>query len=108
MAKYQLRGLKTKDIFALSRVIKAMGITVDVKAGMKGNEIGAQLIKQVIENFGDAEGELSAFIADLAGLTKEQFLDLDFEDTVEIIKEFRNLKGIQGFFTSAIEQTQSK
>ena len=101
MTQHTLRPLKTKDIFGLSRLIKAMQLKFNFEEGMKPEEIGIIIMTQVIENLGDAEEATSAFLGDLVGLSADEFNELPLEETFDIIKQFKEIKGLSTLFTSA-------
>lgn len=93
-----MRQLKFKDTFTVSRILKKMKIKPDVKDGITQEEFGAAILFKFIENLGDAEEEVTAFLADLKGIKSEELSELDMDQFGEIIEEFKNLKGLQGFF----------
>ena len=105
MTQHTLRPLKTKDIFALSRLIKAMKLKFNFEDGMKSEEIGIVIMTQVIENLGDAEEATASFLGDLVGLSAQEFNDLPIEETFGIIKQFKEIKGLSTLFTSATKLT---
>lgn len=94
-----MRSLKLKDAFAVSRILKKMHIRPDIAEGMTEQHFGTELIMKFVENIGEAEEEVLAFIADLKGMDKEELANLDFEEAATLIEDFKNLKGLQGFFT---------
>jgi hypothetical protein len=93
-----MRSLKLKDAFTVSRILKKMQIRPDISDGITQEQLGAEIIFKFIENIGDAEEEVIAFLADLKGMKPETLTELDFDEVVNILEEFKNLKGIQGFF----------
>lgn len=93
-----MRNLKLKDAFAVSRILKKMHIRPDVKDGMTQEQLGADLVFKFVENIGEAEDEVLALLADLNGMEAEKLAELDFEESAKLIEEFKNLKGLQGFF----------
>lgn len=101
-----LRPLKTKDIFSLSRVIRAMNLKFNFTPDMTQSQVGMEIMTSVIGNLGDAEDEVSAFIASLAGITAEEFEELDIDVSVRLLTQFKDMKGISGFFSSASKLTK--
>lgn len=93
-----MRSLKLKDAFAVSRILKKMHIRPDVKEGMTQEQLGADLIFKFVENIGEAEEEVLSFLADLKEMKPKELAELDFEEFANIIDEFKELKGLQGFF----------
>ena len=96
-----MRDLKTKDIYRMSRILKKMELKIDEVEGKTQKQVGAELIKNVFENLHLAEKEANEFLADLKGMTVEEFEELSIDQTFEIIKEFKNIKGLSNFFGQA-------
>lgn len=96
-----LRGLKTSDIFKMSKILKKMGLKVDAAEGKSQKQVGAELILLVFENLHLAEIELNEFLADMCGMKPEEFAELPIEKTLEIIKEFKQIPGLLDFLKQA-------
>jgi hypothetical protein len=94
-----MRSLKLKDAFSVSRILKKMHIRPEVKEGMSQEQLGADLLFKFIENIGEAEEEVLTFLADLKEMKASELAEMDFEEFLTIIEEFKNLKGLQSFFT---------
>jgi hypothetical protein len=94
-----MRSLKLKDAFAVSRILKKMHIRPDVKEGMSQEQLGADLLFKFVENIGEAEEEVLSFLADLKEIKASELAEMDFEEFMTIIEEFKNLKGLKSFFT---------
>lgn len=95
-----LRNLKTSDIFKMSKILKKMNLKVDANDKTQ-QQVGAELILSVFENLHMAEIEVNELLADLSGMTANEFSELPIEKTMEIIKEFKNISGLASFFKSA-------
>lgn len=93
-----MRNLKLKDAFAVSRILKKMHIRPDVQDGMTQEQLGADLVFKFVENIGEAEDEVLALLADLKEMKPEELAELDFEEMANLIEDFKNLKGLSGFF----------
>lgn len=93
-----MRNLKLKDTFAVSRILKKMHIRPDVTKGVTQEQLGADLLFKFIENIGEAEDEVLALLADLKGMNAEELAEQDFEEMANLIEDFKNLKGLSGFF----------
>lgn len=94
-----MRELKLKDAFSVSRILKKMKIRPEVGEDISQQELGAQLLFKFIESIGDAEEEVTSFLADLKGIKPEEFKELGLEEFMTIIEEFKELKGLKGFFS---------
>lgn len=108
--KYTMRTLKTKDIFKMSKILKK--IDVDFSSieteGKSAETAGMEMVKVVVENMYQAEDEVNEFLGNLVGLTGEEVSELDLEDGIEIVKQFKNIKGLDFFFKSATKQSKKK
>lgn len=106
--KYKLRGLKTKDIFKATKILRAIDLDFSKinTEGLTQTQAGMAIVKMIFENLDKAENEINEFIGDLAGMTAEEFSELDFEDTVEIIKQFKEIKGLDVFFKQVAKQAE--
>lgn len=96
-----LRNLKTKDIFKMSKILKKMNLKMDDVKGKEQEQVGAEMILKIIENIHMAEDEVNIFLADISGMTKEEFEDLDIDKFFEIIKEFKNMPMVGSFLSRA-------
>lgn len=94
-----MRNLVFKDTFTVSRILKKMNIRPNVVEGMTQEQFGAEIFFKFIENIGDAEGEVLSFIADLKGMKPDELANLDFDQVATVIDEFKEMKGLKGFFT---------
>ena len=110
--EYKIRELVTSDIFTLSRIFGKMKIKPDLE-GIKGKikdekikeEAGIliiiELVKTSLENLHLAQKEISEFLADLVGITSEEFEKLPIKETINIIKQFKKVEGISDFLKTA-------
>ena len=106
---YTLRPLGTKDVFAMSRILKAMKLSVmDIKFDdtTTQTQAGIEIMKMAFENLHLAEDEVSSFIANLAGITKEEFLQLPLEDGLSLVMQLKDQKGFTNFLDSAAKLTK--
>jgi hypothetical protein len=94
-----MRSLKLKDAFSVSRILKKMHIRPDVKEGTSQEQLGADLLFKFVENIGEAEEEVLSFLADLKEMKAADLAEMDFEEFMTIIEEFKNLKGLKSFFS---------
>lgn len=100
-SNYTVRKLKTKDIFKMSKILKKLNLKFDVKSGISQEQLGAEMITQLLGNLSNAEEEVNEFIGELVGVTGEEFSELEIEDTLDIINQFKNMEGISGFLKLA-------
>lgn len=106
---HTLRPLKTADVFKVSRIIKAMKLSVmDLKIDDKTStaQAGIEIMKMAIENLHLAEDEVGSFVAELAGITKQEFDELPLEEGLGLIMQLKEQKGIIDFLKSAAKLTK--
>ena len=74
---------------------------IDINDEKTQQQVGAEFILTVFENLHLAETEVNEFLADLSGLSPEEFSQLPIEETLKILKEFKSIPGISSFFKLA-------
>lgn len=89
-----MRKLKTSDIGLASKIMKKLDIEL---SGESEIQVGINLVKGIMENYHKAEEEVAELMANLIGITKEEWLNLDIEETVKYFEELKNQPGIAGF-----------
>ena len=105
-----MRALQTNDVFAMSKILKKLGIKFDVTAKNEAGEtvfktqeqIGSEAILQILENLHQAQREINAFLGSLVDKTGEEFGELDLiEEAMPIIQEFKENPKLANFFKLA-------
>lgn len=100
-----MRQLITNDIFAMSRILKKLQIDTNFNLGKddknSDESLGVQVIVKIAENAHLAQTEINNFIGELAGTSGEEFGKLPIKESLEIIKQFKELDGISDFFKRA-------
>ena len=99
-----MRQLQTNDIFSMSRILKKLDLKFEDSE--TDEELVLDLIKKVAENAYMAQVEINNFLGELSGMTGEEFGKLPLKESLAIIKEFKQLDGINDFFKSAGQQTK--
>ena len=94
-----MRQLQTNDIFSMSRILKKLDLKFEDSE--TDEELVLDLIKKVAENAYMAQTEINNFLGELSGMTGEEFGKLPIKESLAIIKEFKQLDGINDFFKSA-------
>jgi hypothetical protein len=102
-----MRSLKFPDVFAVIRIIKKAGISRQVRGifaesgeETSQKEIGAKFLFSCIENLGEAQEEITEFLASLKEVEKKEIEKLDLEETAELITDFLNHPGLKSFLSS--------
>jgi hypothetical protein len=102
-----MRDLKFPDVFAVIRIIKKAGISEQARAIFAGidkdtteKEIGAKFLFACLENLGEAQKEITDFLASLKKVDPKEIEELTLDETTELIMEFVNHKGFKSFLSS--------
>jgi hypothetical protein len=98
---YKMRDLKTSDIFKMSKILKKVNLKIEVENRTNQMQAGLQFFQKIAENIHLAENETNEFLGGLVGLSGDQFAELQISETIEIISQFKNQKGIDGFLKLA-------
>ncbi|WP_242291382.1 hypothetical protein [Bacillus cereus group sp. BfR-BA-01356] len=96
--EYVVRGIKTRDIPRLSRIVKKMDIKPDFKMldelknlGLQQKALGINLFIEVFAGLGEAEEEVYQLLADLSSIDVDVIKDLDLSELYDIVMEFKNV-----------------
>lgn len=95
-----MRNLKFSDAFKLSRIFKKLKIRPELIADMSFEQVGFMGFLQIVEDLHVAEDEITEFLADLKGITKEEMSDLDFDSLIDTFTELKEKPGIKRFLSS--------
>ena len=113
-----MRQLVTNDIFKMSRIFKKINIKLDEllkedledektdKKDDSDEKFGIKLIQVLAENAYLAQAEINDFIGDLCGMSGEEFGKLPIKESIEKLKEFKNLDGVADFFKQVGQLTK--
>ena len=91
--------LTLKQGLKLSAIIDKLDIKISNPNG-KPEEIGADLMMQIVRKAHKAEQELYAFVAEIKGISVKEAEDVDL---VQFIKEMVSDAGVKSFFKSAVK-----
>lgn len=106
----QIRGLKTKDIFPMARILKKIGLKnlaeeavsgIDTTGKEAQMKLGVKLITSVFENLYLAQEETNAWLADLAGVDAAEFAELDIGVIMDIFQQLKEQPSFANFLKQA-------
>jgi len=89
----------------MSRILKKINVNIDAK-DKSDEQLGMNLLMQVAENAHLAQNEINEFIGGLADMTGDEFGKLPIKESIEIIKQFKELDGIADFFKLVGQSTK--
>jgi len=88
--------MNIKQSMKLSAIVDKIGLKItNPKASQE--EVGADLIIQVVSKIYKAEKEVISFVADLKKITIEEAEEIEI---IDFIKELKEVNGLKSFFTS--------
>lgn len=88
--------------FKLSAILDKLGLKMtSVKDGAE--QVGADLILQIITKAHKASKEVCSFVAEMKGITPKEAAKVDLG---EFIEEFKSDESLMGFFKSAVKSAQ--
>lgn len=96
-----MRKLKTGDIYKMSRILKKMDIKLTVEEGVSQTQMGIQMVQRILENLHQAEKEVNEFLAELIGITSEEFNELSLGEVADVFNQFKNQEDIGAFLKLA-------
>ncbi|MBU5485961.1 hypothetical protein KQI86_16695 [Clostridium sp. MSJ-11] len=103
---------KTELMFKLLKVVKKIGILDEVKGMFKTvkgkteeeisqmqEELGMDIVLKMVMGLTEAEDEFYEVIASIKEIDQKQARELDFEETIEILKELFRSEVFKGFLS---------
>jgi len=100
----KIRELKTKDTFALSRILRKLDVKqllgVLKTASESDGGGGLELVALIIERLDPMEAELTAFLGDLVGMSAADFAEQPFSVMKDILLQLARTPEVAGFFAS--------
>jgi len=94
----------TRQALKISKLIKKLNLKVTNPNGTQ-NEIGSDMILQIVSNIGDAEQEVAEVISIITGTSPEEALDIDL---IELFEKEKGENGIISFFMSAVKHRMNE
>lgn len=91
--------MNIKQGMKLSAIIDKIELKIN-NAKATQEEVGADLMIQIVSKAHKAEKEIYEFISEIKKITVVEAEEIDL---VEFIKEMGEVKGLKGFFTSAVK-----
>ena len=102
----QIRKLKTRDIFPLSRIVAKLDL-VRLSKMVSGDaeQVGMLIVGLLADRLADMEGDLMPFLGDLVGITPEEFGELPLGELRDVVTQLMAQPEVAGFFGSAKQDT---
>jgi VIT1/CCC1 family predicted Fe2+/Mn2+ transporter len=91
--------LTTRVALKVAKLIKKLDIKINNPEGT-AQEVGADVILQMVNKAGDAEDEILELLAAVTGKTKEEAMEIDL---IEFFQEEMKEDGFLAFFSSALK-----
>ena len=101
-----MREIKTKDVFALARIIKKTNLKDSIKnidLTQKVESIGIEMMLTILESSADAEKEIYALIEDIAEV--DNLGDKPFEEFINVVSQIGEKNDLKAFFVRATRST---
>lgn len=106
-----MRKIKTKDVFALARLIKNAGMKDELAQTLKASstgdarEVGINFMMSLISACGNEETEKGVYslIGQIAEKTPEAIEDMDLDVLLETLKEIDDQNNLSNFFDAAVK-----
>lgn len=91
--------LTLKQGIKLSAIIDKLGIKINNPNGTQ-EEVGADLMMQILSKAHKAENEIYAFVAEVKGISSKEAENIDL---ISFVKELTADPGVINFFKSAVK-----
>jgi hypothetical protein len=108
--QYKIRGLKTRDIIPMARILSKMQLKdkvktlmLDTKEDVDQFDAGFNLFEEILANLHLAEKEIFDFLGGLAGISGEELAELDIDVFFDLMAQLKNSKGIANFLSRAVQ-----
>ena len=102
----EFRPLKGNDVFAVSRILKKMDLSIEVKEGDTQEQVGARLILSVFENLHEAQKEVNDFLGSMIGISGKAFGELPLSEYLAYLQKFKEIEGLADFLEHARKLTK--
>lgn len=97
----KVRELVWQDTYTMSEIFDKIDIqpeSFSLPAGTTNAEVAAVVIMAFIRKMHNAKEEMNAFMADLTGMTAEQFAQLPMKDAAVAVQQLMSQDGFMDFF----------
>lgn len=110
MKELKARQLEFDDTYEAVKILKNVNIELteaQLEEIQQGNLTAAiNIMKNIVADAGKAKKEINAFLGGLFGISGEEFGHLGFAQSMDCMKQIKNLEGV-GDFMSAVGQLMS-
>jgi hypothetical protein len=108
MKLLKIRELVFDDVYIAAEILKSIEIDL-TKVDMSSSDpkaVGVNVIKHIVGNSGTAKVEINNFLGSLFGITGEEFGKLKIKQSINCIKQIKELEGLSDFFDSVKDLTK--
>ncbi|MFM1602027.1 hypothetical protein ABGF26_02615 [Helcococcus ovis] len=95
-----MRKLSFSDLGKASIIVKKLGLRADKVEYKDVEALGASLFLKLIENYSNVENEVAEFMANLKGITQEEYKNQELDEVLEDFDELKKDQGLVRFFNS--------
>lgn len=95
-----MRKLNFSDLGKASKIVKKLGLRADQVEYKDVEALGASLFLKLIENYSNVENEVAEFMANLKGITQEEYKNQELDEVLEDFDELKKDQGLGRFFKS--------
>lgn len=104
VTQYQVRSLNAKDLFKMTKILSVIsGELRDSLKDVDFEKVDSQFLGIIIVEAAmkHAETQLKEFLADLVGMTPEEFEQEPFDAPITILTTLAEQEDLKAFFTKA-------
>ena len=97
-----IREIKFNDVYKAAEILKAVKIDIDPEDITDTDTVfgGVKMIMNIVGNAGSAKKEVNEFLGSLFNISGKEFGELNFIQSVNCMKQFKNIDGLSDFFNT--------
>lgn len=99
-----MRKLNTLDLIKASTLLGKIGKNIEIPEGASNAQVGVILFSNIMQH---AETDFKTWLADIAGMSVEEFEQMPFDYPLEVIEQIAEQEDLNGFL-QRVKGLQSK